>query len=200
MQKGNDANWYFEKVDSWQASKKLLREIALNMGLAETLTYGKPTYCSMDGKLFLIHTFKYYIAILFFKGVLFDDPKKILIQQTPNVQAGRQLRFKDLAQVESMKDIIKEYIQKAIEVEKSGKKVEYKTTNQYPFPEELQTRMDSEPELAEAFYALTPGRQRGYLLYIGSAKQSKTRQERITLSIPYILKGKGRSKAGGFED
>jgi uncharacterized protein YdeI (YjbR/CyaY-like superfamily) len=200
MQKGNDANWYFEKVDSWQTSKKLHREIALNMGLAETLTYGKPTYCSMDGKLFLIHTFKDYIAILFFKGVLSDDPKKILIQQTPNVQAGRQLRFKDLAQVESMKDTIKEYIQMAIEVENLGKKVEYKTTNQFPFPEELQTRMDSEPELAEAFYALTPGRQRSYLLYIGSAKQSKTRIERITLSVPYILKGKGRSKAGRFED
>jgi uncharacterized protein YdeI (YjbR/CyaY-like superfamily) len=105
-----------------------------------------------------------------------------------------------LAQIVSMKDTVKEYIQIAIKVEASGKKVEFKETNQYPFPEELQTRMDSEPELAEAFYALTPGRQRGYLLYIGSAKQSKTRQERITLSIPYILKGKGRSKAGGFED
>jgi uncharacterized protein YdeI (YjbR/CyaY-like superfamily) len=200
MQKGNDANWYFEKADNWQECKKLLREIALSMNLTETLTYGKPTYCSMNGKLFLIHTFKDYIAILFFKGVLFGDPKKILIQQTVNVQAGRQLRFKDLAQAESMKETIKEYIQIAIEVEKSGKKVEYKTTNQYPFPEELQARMDTEPKLAEAFYALTPGRQRGYLLYIGSAKQSQTPIDRITLSIPYILKGKGRSKTGGFED
>jgi uncharacterized protein YdeI (YjbR/CyaY-like superfamily) len=200
MQIGNDANWYFEKVDNWQECKKLLREIALKMGLTETLTYGKPTYCSLDGKLFLIHTFKEYIAILFFKGVLFDDPKKILIQQTPNVQAGRQLRFKDLAQIQSMIETIKEYIQMAINVENSGKKIEYKETNQYTFPEELQTRMDSELELAEAFFALTPGRQRGYLLFIGSAKQPKTREERITLSIPYILKGKGRSKSGGFED
>lgn len=200
MQKGNDTNWYFEKVDSWQNSKKLLREISLDMGLIETLTYGKTTYCSQDGKLFLIHTFKEYIAILFFKGALFNDPKKILIQQTPNVQAGRQLRFSNTEKIDSMRETIKEYFQEAINIEQSGKKVEYKKTNEYPFPEELQKRIDTEPELAEAFYNLTPGRQRGYLLYIGSAKQSKTRTERVTLSIPHILKGKGRSKSGGFEE
>jgi uncharacterized protein YdeI (YjbR/CyaY-like superfamily) len=199
MQKGNDANWYFEKIDNWQASRQLLREIALDAGLAETLSYGKPTYSSPLGKLFLIHTFKDYIAILFFKGALFEDPKELLIQQTPNVQAGRQLRFKDLSEIKNKVETIKQYIKIAIEVEESGKKVEYKKTNQYTFPEELQIQMDIIPELAEAFNALTPGRQRGYLLYIGSAKQSKTRLERISLSIPYILKGKGRSKSGGFE-
>jgi uncharacterized protein YdeI (YjbR/CyaY-like superfamily) len=200
MQKGNNANWYFEKEDNWQTCKKLLREIALDTGLTETLSYGKPTYSSPFGKLFLIHTFKEYIAILFFKGALFEDPQKLLIQQTPNVQAGRQLRFKDLTEIKNKVETIKQYIKIAIEVEESGKKVEFKKTNQYPFPEELQIQMDTKPELAEAFNKLTEGRQRGYLLYIGSAKQSKTRIDRIELSIPYILKGKGRSKAGGFED
>jgi uncharacterized protein YdeI (YjbR/CyaY-like superfamily) len=200
MQNQTSASWYFEIVDNWQESKKLLRAIALNMCLTETLTYGKPTYCLIDVKLFLIQTFKDYIAILFFKGAIFEDPSKLLIQQTPNVQAGRQLRFKDLSEIKNKAETIKQYIKIAIEVEESGKKVEFKKTNQYPFPVELQIQMDARPELAEAFNRLTPGRQRGYLLYIGSAKQSKTRINRIEQSIPYILKGKGRSKSGGFED
>lgn len=200
MQIGTNADWYFEKADNWQICKKSLRSIALEMDLTETLSYGKPTYCSQKGKLFLIHTFKEYIAVLFFKGSLMADPDQILIQQTPNVQAGRQLRFTNITQIENNKKVIQKYIQEAINTEQSGQKVEFKKTNQYPFPEELQKRIDNDSTLAEAFTRLTPGRQRGYLLFIGSAKQSKTREDRITLSIPHILNGKGRSKSGGFEE
>jgi uncharacterized protein YdeI (YjbR/CyaY-like superfamily) len=200
MIKGINADWYFLTEDKWQSSKLILRDLALSAGLTETLSYGKPTYCIESGKLFLIHTFKDYIAILFFKGVLMDDPKNLLIQQTPNVQTGRQLRFVDVNNIEAMKGIIVDYIEESKKVELSGKKITLKKTSDYTFPLELQKYLDNDSKLAEAFASLTPGRQRGYLLYIESAKQSKTREQRITQSIPYILKGKGRSKSGGFEE
>jgi uncharacterized protein YdeI (YjbR/CyaY-like superfamily) len=193
-------DWYFNKPSKWQKEVSKLREISLECGLNEALTYGKPTYYIVDHKLFLIHTFKDYAAILFFKGVLMEDSKKILVQQTENVQAGRQLRFTSLEQIEKLEATIKNYIQNAIEVEESGKEVPYKETNQFVVVEEFQKTLDEKPEVAEAFYNLTPGRQRGYLLYFSGAKQSKTRIERVEKSIPYILRGKGLLKGGGFEE
>jgi uncharacterized protein YdeI (YjbR/CyaY-like superfamily) len=195
------ADWYFQKQnDKWQSAKILLRKIALDSGLKEDLTYGKPTYYCEAGKVFLIHTFKDYAALLFFKGSLMLDPNNILVQQTPNVQASRQLRFVSVGQIKEMEDIIQKYINEAINVESSGRQIEFKKTHEFQFVEELQTKMDKDPKLADAFYALTPGRQRGYLLYFSSAKQSKTREQRVAASIPYILKGKGRLKGNGFEE
>ncbi|MBC7405885.1 MAG: YdeI/OmpD-associated family protein [Candidatus Parcubacteria bacterium] len=200
MQVKFSADWYFQKDnDKWQKAKIAIREIALDCDLSEGLAYGKPTYASLKGKLFLIHTFKDYIAVLFFKGSLMQDPAKILTQQTPNVQAARQLRFDNVEQIQAMKDTIKEYIQEAINVENSGQKVVFKAINQYEFPEEFKEKLAQDSLLADAFYALTPGRQRGYLLYFSSAKLPKTRQDRINLSEPHILKGKGRLKGSGFE-
>jgi uncharacterized protein YdeI (YjbR/CyaY-like superfamily) len=193
-------DWYFTKESQWQQAKLKLREISLDSGLKEGLTYGKPTYYCEAGKIFLIHTFKDYAAILFFKGVLLKDPKKNLIQQTENVQSGRQLRFTSLQQILEMETTIKSYIQEAIEIEKSGVQPVMKKTHEFKMAEEFANKLAENSELADAFYALTPGRQRGYLLYFGGAKQSKTRVDRIDKSIPHILKGKGISMGGKFED
>jgi uncharacterized protein YdeI (YjbR/CyaY-like superfamily) len=193
-------DWYFDPKKPWYEEKLALRKIALRTGLDEGLTYGKPTYYVGDKKIFLIHTFKDYAALLFFKGVLMDDPQKILIQQTANVQAGRQLRFTSLDQIKKMEKTIKDYIQEAIKVEKSGREVVLKKTSEYAVPVEFESALADSPELADAFYALTPGRQRGYLLYFGSAKQAKTREDRITKSIPYILRGKGLMMGNRFEE
>jgi uncharacterized protein YdeI (YjbR/CyaY-like superfamily) len=196
-----NADWYFAKTDDkWQLAKIALRNISLECNLTEGLTYGKPTYYTNGDKIFLIHTFKGYTAILFFKGSLMADPDKILIQQTENVQAGRQLRFVSVDQIKKMKSTITQYIQESIRVEESGAQVVFKKTNQFDFPEEFQIALDKSDDLTTAFYNLTPGRQRGYLLYFNSAKQTKTRIERIQTSTPYILKGKGRLKGSGFED
>jgi uncharacterized protein YdeI (YjbR/CyaY-like superfamily) len=193
------ADWYFTKESTWQDATKTLRNVALECGLQEDITYGKPTYYCAAGKIFLIHTFKNYCALLFFKGVLMADPSRILVQQTENVQAARQLRFTDNEQIIAMEKTIKAYIQEAVKVESSGQKVAFKKTSEFKMAEEFQMTLAEDPELAEAFYALTPGRQRGYLLYFGAAKQAKTREGRVEKSIPYILKGKGISKSGGFE-
>lgn len=200
IDKSNNPDWYFSKPSKWQKEVLKLRQIALSCELGEGQTYGKPTYYVVDHKIFLIHTFKNYAAILFFKGVLMDDPQKILVQQTPNVQAERQLRFTTLEEIKAMEPAIKSYIQNAIEVEQSGREVPYKETNQFVVVEEFQKTLDEKPELAEAFYNLTPGRQRGYLLFFSTAKQSKTRMERVEKSLPYILRGKGLLKGGGFEE
>jgi uncharacterized protein YdeI (YjbR/CyaY-like superfamily) len=193
-------DWYFAKESSWKESKEKLRDIALGCGLSEDLTYGKPTYYCEAGKIFLIHTFKDYAALLFYKGVLMKDPQNILVQQTENVQSARQIRFTSSEQIVSMEATIKTYIQEAIRVEQSGEKVVMKKTSEFKMAEEFANKLAENPTLADAFYALTPGRQRGYLLYFSKAKQSKTREERVEKSIPYILKGKGITMGGKFEE
>jgi uncharacterized protein YdeI (YjbR/CyaY-like superfamily) len=198
--KNPKVDWYFAKESSWKDSKKRLREIALGCGLSEDLTYGKPTYYCEAGKIFLIHTFKDYVALLFYKGVLMKDSQKILVQQTENVQSARQLRFISSEQISSMEMTIEEYIQEAIRVEKSGEKVVMKKTSEFKMAEEFASKLAENPALADAFYALTPGRQRGYLLYFGGAKLAKTREERVEKSIPYILKAKGITMGGKFEE
>jgi uncharacterized protein YdeI (YjbR/CyaY-like superfamily) len=193
-------DWYFAKESTWKKEKELLRDIALNSGLSEDLTYGKPTYYIDGKKIFLIHTFKDYIAILFFKGALMSDPNTVLIQQTENVQSARQLRFVSLQQIIETEETIKNYISEAIKVEKSGLKVEFKKVTDLIYPEEFNIKLDEVSGLRDAFESLTPGRQKGYYLYFTGAKQSKTRAERVAKSIPYILAGKGMNKGGGFEE
>jgi uncharacterized protein YdeI (YjbR/CyaY-like superfamily) len=139
----------------------------------------------------LIHGFKDYCALLFMKGSLLKDPEGILVQQTKNVQAARQLRFVSLADINKQKAAVKAYIKEAIAVEKSGAKVDMKSVAQFAVPEEFQARLDDDPKLAEAFHALTPGRQKGYLLYFAGAKQSPTRAARVEKHAPRILKGLG---------
>lgn len=184
-------DWYFMKNRQWQDELEKLRAICLSTSLTEELKWGCPCY-SLDGKnVVLIHCFKEYCALLFFKGALMSDPDGILVQQTKNVQAARQLRFTSAAEIGKMKTIIKGYINEAIKVEKSGRKVELKKTREFEMPEEFDYRLNKNASLKKAFYALTPGRQRAYLLYFSSAKQAKTREARITKSVPQILKGKG---------
>ncbi|MBC7472275.1 MAG: DUF1801 domain-containing protein [candidate division SR1 bacterium] len=193
------ADWYFEKETTWKAVKVKLREISLDLGLGEEVKWGKPTY-TFDGQmLFLIHTFKDYVAILFFKGSLMNDPNDILIQQTENVQAGRQIRFTSVEQIDEMKNTIKNYIIEAIRIEKSGMQVEFQKATELVYPEEFNIKLDEITGLRDAFEKLTPGRQKGYYLYFIGAKQSKTRLDRVAKSIPYILSGKGRLKGNGFE-
>ena len=185
-------NFFFEKAGKWQDSVEKLRQICLDSNLQEVLKWGCPCYTlSDDRNIVLIHTFKEYCALLFFKGVLMNDPQNILIQQTEHVQVGRQVRFSSIHEILDLEPVIKEYIQNAIEVEKAGLKVELKKTSEFAMPHELETKLNTIPELKKAFEALTPGRQRGYLLYFGQAKQAKTREARIEKYIPQILAGKG---------
>lgn len=184
-------DFYFNKAKKWQEEYRKLRAIVLECGLTEVLKWGCPCY-SLDGKnIVLIHGFNDYCALLFFKGALMNDKERILIRQTENVQSGRQIRFAGLDEILEMKPILKAYLKEAIRVEKSGLKVKFKKTSEYKIPEELQIRLDENPKLKKAFYALTPGRQRGYLLYFSAAKQSKTREARIDKYVKPILKGKG---------
>ena len=184
-------NWFFEKSSKWQASYQALRELVLSLDLTEELKWGCPCYTLGESNVVLLHGFKDYCALLFMKGVLMKDPKQILVQQTENVQSARQLRFSSLAEIEKQKTVIKSYLKNAIEVEKSGEKVELKKTKEYAIPEEFQSALDEMDDLRTAFHKLTPGRQRGYLLYFSSAKQAKTRNERVEKYIPIILDGKG---------
>lgn len=179
------------KVNHWRAELKQLRTLVLESGLSEELKWGVPCYTLQKNNIVLIHAFKEYCALLFFKGALMKDPNGILIQQTENVQAGRQIRFTNPEQVRDMAATIKAYLQEAIAVEKAGLKVEYKKTEEFNIPEEFQTKLNELPELKAAFDALTPGRQRGYLLHFAAAKQSKTRESRIEKYIPKILNGEG---------
>ena len=184
-------DWFFNKDTKWQQEYEKLREIALNTGLTEELKWGCPCY-SFEGKnIVLIHGFKDYCAFLFFKGALLNDTDGILVQQTKNVQAARQIRFTGFREIAEMETILKRYIHEAIEVEKADLKVKLKKTKEFNMPEEFQIKLKKIPALKKAFYALTPGRQRGYLLYFSSAKQSKTREERIEKYMKQILKGKG---------
>jgi len=180
-----------DKEEKWQKEFEKLREIVLDCPLEEDLKWGCPCYSYQGGNVVLIHGFKDYCALLLFKGALLGDPEGILIQQTENVQSARQIRFTSLKQISGMARVLKAYIYEAIEVEKAGLKVKMKKTTDYPVPEEFQLKLDKMPALRKAFEALTPGRQRGYIFYFSSAKQSKTRASRVEKYIPQILEGKG---------
>jgi uncharacterized protein YdeI (YjbR/CyaY-like superfamily) len=175
----------------WSAEYAALRQLCLASGLNEELKWGQACY-DWDGRnVVLIHGFKDYCALLFMKGALLEDPKGILIQQTKNVQSARQIRFASLVEINKQKAAVKAYIQEAIALEKSGAKVKMKSVAQFDAPEEFQKALDDDPQLAEAFHALTPGRQKGYLLYFAGAKQSATRAARVEKHAPRILKGLG---------
>ncbi|RFP12286.1 hypothetical protein D0T25_30770 [Duganella sp. BJB488] len=182
---------YVGKPGTWQDAFKKLRAIALDCDLAEDFKWGHPCYTLDDQNIVLMHGFKEYCALLFFKGALMQDPKSILIQQTENVQAGRQIRFTSADEIAKMASTLKSYIREAIKVERSGAQVAFKKTAEFAMPEEFLNQLEESPELQEAFAALTPGRQRGYLLHFSSAKQAKTRESRVAKCVPHILKGKG---------
>lgn len=184
-------DFFFKKAKKWQEEYKKLRMIVLDCGLTEELKWGKPCYTFQKKNIVLIHGFKDYCALLFHKGALLKDPVGILIQQTENVQAARQIRFTSVQQIVEMAPTLKAYINEAIEVEKAGLKVELKKTSEFPIPEEFQKALDKDHALRNAFEALTPGRQRGYLLYFSRAKQFKTRESRIEKCIPRIFDGMG---------
>ncbi len=184
-------NFYFEKAVRWQQEVKRLRVLALETGLAEELKWGHPCYVLDKANVFLIHDFKDYCALLFHKGSLLLDSAGLLVQQTENVQAARQLRFTNLQEIHAQEAMIKAYMHEAIAVEKAGLKVELKKTTEFNMPEEFQSALEANSELKTAFEGLTPGRQRGYLLHFSSPKQSATRASRVAKSIPKILSGKG---------
>ena len=179
------------RAGKWKEEFEKLRKIILGTGLNEELKWGQLCYTYKGNNIVLIHGFKEYCAVLFFKGSLLKDPKHILIQQTENVQAARQARFTSVQEVDKVASILKTYIKEAIEVEKSGREIKFKKTKDYPIPEEFKKKLDENPALKIAFYALTPGRQRGYLFYFSQAKQSETRKARIEKYMKQILKGKG---------
>jgi uncharacterized protein YdeI (YjbR/CyaY-like superfamily) len=182
---------FFQDAKKWQKEMEKLRTIILGCQLSEDLKWGKPSYSFQKGNIVLIHGFKEYCALLFFKGALLKDPKGILVQQTENVQAARQVRFTSLGEIVGMEATLKAYVREAIEVEKAGLEVSYKKTSDFKIPDEFQSRLNESPALQKAFAALTPGRQRGYLLYFAAAKQSKTREARIEKCRSQILHGKG---------
>jgi len=184
-------DFFFDKDTQWQKAYEQLRTIVLECGLEEELKWGNPCYTFDDRNIVLIHGFKDYCALLFFKGALLNDTNGLLIQQTENVQAARQLRFTDVKEILKKQRAIKTYIYEAIEVEKAGLQVKLKKPTEFAVAEEFQTRLNKNRALKKAFEALTPGRQRAYLLYFSSPKQSKTRESRVEKYVPLILEGKG---------
>lgn len=184
-------DFYFTKANKWHDEINKLRAIILDCGLTEELKWGNPCYTFQDSNIVLIHAFKEYCALLFFKGALLNDANHILVQQTKNVQAARQIRFTNLREIVKLQKVLKAYIYEAIEVEKAGMKVDLKKTKEFEMPGEFKKRLNKTPALKTAFKGLTPGRQRGYLLYFAAPKQSKTRESRIEKYIPEILNGKG---------
>jgi uncharacterized protein YdeI (YjbR/CyaY-like superfamily) len=184
-------DFYFNKDKKWQEEIRKLRTIVLECGLTEELKWGCPCYTLQKSNIVLIHVFKEYCALLFFKGSLLDDAEGILIQQTKNVQVARQIRFTSVQEIVKMKSILKAYIFEAIEVEKSGLKAKLKKTEEFKIPEEFKKVLDKKSALKTAFNALTPGRQKSYILYFSAPKQSKTRESRVEKSIKQILNGKG---------
>jgi uncharacterized protein YdeI (YjbR/CyaY-like superfamily) len=179
------------KAKKWQKEFAKLRQIILGCGLTEELKWGNPCYTHEKSNIVLIHGFKEYCALLFFKGALLKDADSILIQQTENVQSARQIRFTNVQEIVRMEPVLKAYIREATELEKAGLKVTLKKTSDFAVPEEFQKKLDKIPALKTAFAALSPGRQRGYLFYFSAAKLAKTRESRIEKCIPQILKGKG---------
>ncbi|MEJ7737206.1 MAG: YdeI family protein [Chitinophagaceae bacterium] len=184
-------DFYFSKGKKWQEELEKLRMIILDCQLTEELKWGVPCYTFQKSNIVLIHVFKEYCALLFFKGALLNDTNGILIQQTKNTQAGRQIRFTNVREIVKLKPILKGYIYEAIEVEKAGLKVNFKKTAAFIIPEEFQNKLDEIPTLKTAFDALTPGRQRAYMLHFSAPKQSKTRESRIEKCMRQILNGKG---------
>jgi uncharacterized protein YdeI (YjbR/CyaY-like superfamily) len=182
---------FLKRAKQWRKEFETLRLIILDCQLTEELKWGVPCYTFEEKNVVLIHGFKEYCAILFTKGALLKDAKSILIQQTANVQAARQIRFTHVREIVEMETTLKAYIQEAIEVEKAGLKVNYKKPSEFKIPGEFQKKLDEMPALKTAFAALTPGRQRGYILYFSAPKQSKTRESRVAKCAPRILKGKG---------
>lgn len=183
-------DFYFNKSE-WQKETAQLRKIVLDCDLKEELKWGCPCYTFEGKNIVLIHVFKEYCALLFFKGALLNDPEKILIQQTENVQSARQIRFTNLQQIVKMAPVIKSYIYQAVEVEEAGLKVPLKKTKDFTVPVEFQNKLNQMPSLKTAFEALTPGRQRGYIFYFSQPKQSKTREARVEKYLQKILEGKG---------
>jgi uncharacterized protein YdeI (YjbR/CyaY-like superfamily) len=181
----------FSRAKKWQEEFEKLRMIALSCELDEEMKWGWPCYTYQKKNIVLIHGFKEYCALLFFKGALMKDPKGILIQQTENVQAARQIRFTNVGDIVKMESTLRAYIREAIKVEQAGKEVVRKKTSEYKIPAEFQNKMDASPAVKKAFRALTPGRQRAYLFYFSQPKQSITRVSRVEKCIPQILKGKG---------
>ena len=184
-------DFYFNKAKKWREEFEKLRMIILDCGLTEELKWGVPCYTFEKRNIVLIHGFKEYCALLFFKGALLNDAKGILLTQTENVQAARQVRFTNVREIVALEPILKVYIYEAIEVEKAGLKVNFKKTTEFKIPEEFQNKLDKVPKLKTAFAALTPGRQRAYILYFSQPKQSKTRESRVAKWMPQILRGKG---------
>lgn len=180
---------YLAREKTWREEFTALRAIMRDFDLSEEFKWGHPCYALDKTNIVLMHGFKEYCALLFFKGALMKDPSGILIQQTENVQAARQIRFTSADEIKRMANMLKSYVQEAIEVEKAGLKVEFK--KEFEIPEEFQSELDQRSDLKKAFDALTPGRQRAYILYFSGAKQAKTRQARVEKYIPQILEGKG---------
>lgn len=191
IQMNPKVDFYFTKSKKWSAELQLLRPLPLACGLTEELKWGSPCYTHEGRNIVLIHEFKEYFALLFFKGALLKDPEGVLVQQSQQVQAARQMRFSHKDEIKEWSTVIKAYIKEAIAVEKAGLKVTLKPTEAYAIPEEFQEKLNSLPKLKKAFESLTPGRQRGYLLFFAAAKQSKTREARIEKCIPRIMEGKG---------
>jgi uncharacterized protein YdeI (YjbR/CyaY-like superfamily) len=182
---------FLSKAKKWQEEFKRLREIVLDCQLTEELKWGVPCYTFQKSNVVLIHGFKEYCALLFVKGALLKDAKGILITQTENTQSARQIRFTNVQEIIEMESILKAYISEAIEVEKAGLKVDFKKIIEYSIPKEFQNKLDENPALKTAFKALTPGRQRAYILYFSAPKQSKTRESRVEKCMQQILNGKG---------
>ena len=192
MSKGNPrVDVFIHKAEQWQKEYKKLRNILLDSELTEELKWGKPCYTYGNSNVALIHGFKEYCAILFMKGALLKDPKGVLIQQTKNVEAARQIRFTHPREIDEMAPIVRAYIREAIRVEKAGLKVSHKKIEEFEVSQEFQNRLDKSPALKKAFSALTPGRQKAYLLHFAAPKLAKTRESRIEKCVPLILKGKG---------
>jgi uncharacterized protein YdeI (YjbR/CyaY-like superfamily) len=179
------------RASKWHDEFEALRRIVLDCGLTEELKWYQPCYTLDKKNIVLIHGFKEYCALLFFKGVLLKDPKGILIQQTENVQAARQIRFTNVREIVKLKPTVKAYIQEAIDVEKAGKKVKLKKTAEFKIPVEFQSKLNELSNVRKAFEALTPGRQRAYIHHFSQPKQSKTREARVERHLPRILSGKG---------
>lgn len=182
---------YLARETTWADEFSALRAIIADCGLIEDVKWGHPCYALGTANIVLIHGFKQYCALLFFKGALMKDPSGILVQQTENVQAARQVRFTSIDEITRMANVLKSYVHEAVEVEKAGLKVEFKQTTEFDIPGEFRIRLDASTELKSAFEALTPGRQRAYILHFSGARQAKTREARVEKSIPRILEGKG---------
>ena len=184
-------DFYFHKNEKWSEELARMRTIVLDCGLNEELKWGVPCYTFQNSNIVLIHVFKEYCALLFVKGVLLKDTHGILIQQTENVQSARQVRFTNVAEIVELESILKAYVYEALEVEKAGLKVPFKKTAEFKMPEEFQTKLNEIPALKKAFEALTPGRQRAYVLHFSQPKQAKTRESRVEKCMEQILEGKG---------